>query len=174
MLVFLIIGGVGIALLVVSLLLGEVLDGLFEGIGGDLFSGAALAGFLGVFGFAGALTLSLTDSVGLAILFGLLSGGVVGALTGWATLKLREGGDEANVRTGDLVGSKASVVTAIPDGGYGEITMVASGHITRLNARSAGPVPSGASVTITGVLSATSVMVEADLPANPYPYPQHP
>jgi hypothetical protein len=171
MLVFLIIGGVGIALLVVSLLLGEVLDGLFEGIGGDLFSGAALAGFLGVFGFAGALTLSLTDSVGLSILFGLLAGGVVGSLTGWATLKLREGGDEANVRTGDLVGSTASVVTAIPEGGYGEVTLVVAGHITRLNARAPGPVPSGAAVTITAVLSATAVMVEANLPTNPYPYP---
>jgi putrescine transport system permease protein len=83
-LAFMIIGGVGIVLLLVSLIAGEIFDGIFEGVGGDLFSGAAVAGFLAAFGFVGALTMNSTDSSGLAIGAGLGAGVLVGGLAGWA------------------------------------------------------------------------------------------
>ncbi len=156
---FLLIGAVGIVLLLVSLIVGDLLDGLLE-FGGDLFSGAALAGFLGAFGFTGALVFGQSDSMGWAIGAGIAAGVVVGLGAGWISYALKQGGDESNVRTTDLAGRTATVISAIPDQGYGEVSMVASGHITKLNARAAAPLPAGTPVTITTVLSATSVLVE--------------
>lgn len=159
MIAFLLIGAVGIVLLLVSLIVGDLLDGLLD-FGGDLFSGAALAGFLGAFGFAGALVYDQSDNMGLSIGLGLVAGVVAGAGAGWASYQLKQGGDEANVRTGDLTGSNGTVISDIPAQGYGEVSIVASGHITKLNARAPEALAAGTPITITAVLSATSVLVE--------------
>ena len=159
MITFLFIGAVGIALLLLSLIIGDILDGLLD-FGGDLFSGAALAGFLGAFGFSGALVYDQSGSMGWAIGVGLVAGLVVGLGAGWASYQLKQGGDESNVRTADLTGQPATVISDIPDQGFGEVSIVASGHITKLNARSAAAMPAGTPVTISAVLSATSVLVE--------------
>jgi hypothetical protein len=159
-LAFMINGGVGIVLLLVSLVAGEVFDGIFEGVGGDLFSGAAVAGFLAAFGFVGALTINSTDSGGLAIAAGLGAGVLVGGLAGWGTSYLSKGGDEATVRSSSLVGHSGSVISAVPAEGFGQVSIVVAGHITTLNARSPEPLTAGTPVTITAVLSPTSVQVE--------------
>lgn len=155
---FLVIGALGVLLLLASLILGDILDGVFE-FGGDLVSGSALAGFLGAFGFAGALALDATDSFAGAVGIGLVAGLVIGGGVGLVSSRLQRGGDEANVRTADLVGRDATVVSAIPVEGYGEVTIVAAGHITKLNARAPGGLGAGTPVRITAVLSATSVAV---------------
>ncbi|SDD66344.1 NfeD family protein [Auraticoccus monumenti] len=157
---FFVIGLAGLALLVASLIAGEVLEGLFDGIGGDWLSGAGLAGFLGAFGFAGALAYDLSESLAVAIVVGLVVGVLIGVLVALGTRFLQRGGSDSTVRTASLVGRAGSVSTPVPADGYGEITLVAAGHITRLNARSGAPVPAGTRVTITEVLSATAVMVE--------------
>ncbi|MDT0201162.1 hypothetical protein [Nocardioides sp. AE5] len=159
MFAFLIIGAVGILLLVFSLVLGDLLDGLFD-FGGDLFSGAALAGFLGAFGFVGALAYDSTDNLIASMAIGIVSGLVVGAGAGFASYRLKQGGDEANVRTGDLTGHPGTVISTIPDDGYGEVSIVVAGHITKLNARAEGGLATGTPVTITAILSATAVLVE--------------
>lgn len=156
---FLIIGAVGIVLLVISLALDDLVDGLFDQVGGDYLSGAALAAFLGALGFVGALTLNLTSSIPIAILIGVLSGVGLGALAGWFTMRLRKGGDAANVRTADLVGQEGNVTTPIPSDGYGVVSIVVAGHITRLNAQADHPISSGTPIVITEVLSATAVRV---------------
>jgi membrane protein implicated in regulation of membrane protease activity len=157
-LTFLVIGGIGVALLVISLVLGDLLDGLLD-FGPDFLSGAAIAGFLGALGFVGAVVQDQTDNVSLAVGVGALAGLVVGAGVGWLSVQLARGGDDANVRTGDLTGHAATVISAIPADGYGEVTLTVAGHITRLNARSAGELPAGTPVTITAVLSPTAVQV---------------
>lgn len=159
MIAFLVIGGIGVLLLLVSLVAGDVLDGAFD-FGGDLVSGSALAGFLGAFGFGGALAFDASGSGGVGIGVGLVAGLLVGALVGWASSRLRRGGDEANVRSADLPGRAGTVISAIPEGGLGEVSIVVAGHITKLNARSATALPAGTPVTVQAVLSATSVMVE--------------
>ena len=55
---FLIIGAVGVVLVVVALLIGDVLDGAFhlDALDSDLFSLSSLAAFVGAFGFGGAAT----------------------------------------------------------------------------------------------------------------------
>lgn len=160
MLAFMVIGGIGIALLLVSLVAGEVFDGMLEGVGGDLLSGAAIAGFLAAFGFVGALTLDATGSNGVAIGAGLGAGVLIGGLAGWGTKALSKGGDEANVRSSSLAGREGTVISAIPADGFGTVSVVVAGHITQLNARAPEPMPAGTGVTVTAVLSPTAVQVE--------------
>ena len=161
---FLVVGVVGLVLLGVSLVLGEVFDGVFDAIGGDLLSGASLAAFLGAFGFAGALVRGGTESNGAAIGVGLAAGVVVGGLAGLLTRALRSGGDSSTVRSSALVGRSGSVVRGVPADGYGDVSVVVAGHITRLNARSSQPLTAGTSVVVTAVLSPTSVHVERSDP----------
>ncbi|HIT75740.1 MAG TPA: hypothetical protein IAA98_09160 [Candidatus Avipropionibacterium avicola] len=161
MTVFLIIGSFGVLFLLASLILGDFFDGIFDGVGGDLFSGAALGGFLGVFGFVGALTLTMApDNLVLAIVVGLVAGILVGLAVGWVTMKLRNGGDEHNVTSASLVGLAGTVISDVPAEGYGEVSVVSNGHITKLNARSRIPLTAGTPVEISNVLSATAVEVK--------------
>lgn len=160
MLAFLVIGGLGVALLLVSVLVGDHLDGALDSLGaGDWLSGGALAGFVGAFGFAGAIALSLTNSFVAAVVVGLLAGAAVGVLVGFVTVRLQRGGDEATVRSGALVGLPGTVINDIPAEGYGEVSVVIAGHLTKLNARCAEPLSSGHGVIVEAVLSPTSVSV---------------
>lgn len=51
------------------------------------------------------------------------------------------------------------MVGDIPADGYGTVSVVNAGHLTRLNARAGMPLPSGTQVTVVEVLSPTSVKV---------------
>ncbi len=155
----LVIGGVGIAMLLISLIIGDLVDGLLDGIGPDFLSGMALAGFLAAFGFVGALVANAGGSTTVTVLSGLAAGAAVGAGAGYASSRLMRGGDESTVRSSGLVGLHGTVIEPVPVEGYGMVSVVAAGHITRLNARADGPLPSGTAVVVTAVLSPTSVRV---------------
>lgn len=68
MTVFFVIGGIGIVLLVLALLLGDLLESVFsfdaldglDALDTDVLSTAGIAGLLGGFGFGGALGLALS------------------------------------------------------------------------------------------------------------------
>lgn len=160
MFVFLVIGCVGVVLLLISLVIGDHLNSAFDALDNDLISGAAVAGFLGALGFVGALVLDGTGSTAIAVIAGIVAGVLLGLGVGWVSNRLRTG-DDSGVNTSSLVGRTATVMNAIPADGYGEISMVASGHLTKLNARAVEPVAPGRTVVITGVLSPTAVLVEA-------------
>ena len=162
MVAFLVIGGLGIVLLLVSLLIGEFLDGMFDGVGGEWFSGAAVAGFLGAFGFAGALAYNASSSTVVAIVTGILAGLVIGAGVGVLTARLRSDDDTTTVRSANMVGVHGTVISDVPAAaaGYGEVSIVVAGHITKLNARSVDALPAGTAITVAAVLSPTSVSVE--------------
>lgn len=155
---FLVIGGVGLALLFVSFVAGEFLHGVFSVFDSDLVSTSAVAGFVAAFGFTGALVVPGLG-VGWAIGAGLAAGLGVAAGVGTLTKMLMKGGDEATVRREHLVGLTGSVITAIPGGGFGQVNVTVAGHITVLNARSEGPIPAGTAVSVVAVLSPTSVQV---------------
>ena len=160
MTVFLVVGGIGVVLLLVALVVGDVLDGAFEGLSAGFFSTEALAGFLGALGFGGAIALDATGSTSAAVVIGL----VLGVLLGWAAAKasrlLHGDGTTDTVRTSDMVEKIGSVVSAIPEGGFGVVSISVGGHITRLNARSSVAVPPGTQVSVTQVISPTAVQVE--------------
>lgn len=158
--VFLTLGGVGIALLLLMLVIGDHVDGVFDAFGGgEWFTGAGLAGFIGAFGFAGAIVLDVTKSLPGAVVAGAVTGILMGAAVTFVTIKLRQAGDSGTIRTSSLVGTTGTVISAIPVDGYGEVAISAHGSLHKLNARSTVPIGSGTEVTVTDVLSPTSVRV---------------
>lgn len=158
---FLAIGAVGVLLLVVALVVGDLVEGVFDSLGGGgLFSTEALAAFLGVLGFGGAIALEVTGSLTVALVVGVVCGVAVGALAGWASKKLHEGDHSGATSTHDLVEQIGQVVSDIPADGFGIVSVSRAGHLTRLNARSSTAVPAGTTVTVVSVLSPTAVQVE--------------
>ena len=157
---FLLVGVLGVVLLLVALVLGDVLDGALEGLSAGFFSTEALAGFLGALGFGGAIALSATGSTTLAVVIGLVLGVLLGAAAAKASAFLHGSGETDTVRTSDMVEKIGSVVNAIPADGFGVVSISVGGHLTRLNARSSVPVEAGTQVSVTSVISPTAVHVE--------------
>lgn len=159
---FLIIGSVGLLILIASLVLGEIFDGLFEGIeAGGVLSGPVIGSFLAAFGFGAALTMYATNvGSGVGALAGLGSGVVVGGVSLLMTRNLMSMPTDEPVRSADLVGTEATVVTRIPESGIGEVSLVHRGQLMKMGARSSQAVASGARVTVVSVTSPSSVVVE--------------
>lgn len=159
----LIIGALGVGLLLLSLVLGDFLDGVFEGLdvdGGGLLSTEVIGAFLGAFGFGGALLLA-GGGVGLPVaLAGGAGAGLVGGGIALVVVRtfIRMPTDETP-RSSDLAGKLGRVVTRIPEQGLGEITVFHAGHRMKLSARADQPIAFGTDVVIVQVLSPTAVLV---------------
>ncbi len=161
MTVFLIIGILGLMIVGLSLLFGEAIDGLLDldFLGGDLFSIASIAAFLGAFGFGGVISLSIVDVTWIAVVVGILAGILAGwgaaALTRW----LKRGETAASFRSDALVGAAGRVITAIPDGGYGEVRIYLGGRSHKRAAKADRAIASGTEVWVSSILSPTAVEV---------------
>lgn len=162
---FAFVGGLGLIVIVASLLLGDLLEGAFESLdidpGGGMFSTPVIGSFLAAFGFGAVLVQSAS---GAGPLLAAAAGGVAGVLLGaialWITRSLMHMGTDEPVRTTDLVGKPAAVVSAIPAGGLGEVSLVHLGQPLKLHARAEIAVPYGTAVVVVAVTSASSVVVE--------------
>ena len=164
MIAFLVIGAVGLGVVILALVLGEVLDGVFEAVdadvGGGIFSTPVLGAFLAAFGFGGALILYTADvGAAVAALGGLASGLVVGGIALLIVRSLVNMPTDENVRTTDMVGVTGTVVTRIPEGGLGEVTIRHAGQLLKLSARSDVELRAGTPVVVTAVMSSSSVLV---------------
>lgn len=158
---FLIVGAVGLVLVLVALAVGDLLDGLLhlDALGGDLFSVSSVAAFLGAFGFGGALGLALFHHTLPAVAVGI----VIGSLATWLAVKLtktlKSDDSAASFNSSTMIGHAGSVITDIPEDGYGEVRLNVAGHVRKLNARSAAAIPSGSEVWVSAILSPTAVEV---------------
>lgn len=164
---YILIGGVGLLLVVVSLVLDDFLDGVFDALsidtGSGLFSAPVIGSFLAALGFGAALIDSAGDvATPVALAGGLAAGVVMAGAALWITRSLMLMPTDEPVRMSDLVGKAATVVTRVPSGGYGEISLTHLGQRMKLNARAADPIPAGTAVVITEVTSASSVLVEPE------------
>lgn len=170
---FIVIGAVGLAIVVLSLLIGEVLEGVFGvfdvDLGGGVFSTPVVGSFLAAFGFGAALIMFGTGAgATVGALGGLASGAVVGGIALAMTRTLMAMPTDETVTTRGLEGQRAVVVTPIPADGFGEVTIRHHGGSHKYNARSTAPVAIGAIVEVTAVLSASAVLVAPpDAPAQP-------
>lgn len=169
---FIVIGAVGLALLLLSLVLGEVFEGLLSGFdidagGGGILSGPVLGAFLASFGFGAALIMFSTGVGATAgALGGLASGAVVGGLALLMMRTLVNMPTDETVTTRGLEGSPAIVITTIPDEGYGEVTVRHHGEQRKYNARATERVTAGSQVWVTAVLSTSAVLVSTTPPAD--------
>ena len=115
---------VGVLLIIVSLVFGEIFGfGLDHGDFGFL-SGPVIASFLILFGGGGLLLLEVFHTSGMVSAGGAFASGFVGSGTVyWITWKLilsQQGGTEYDPKLS--VGTEAEVITGIPGKGTGEIT----------------------------------------------------
>ncbi|CAN5862519.1 hypothetical protein BH23ACT8_BH23ACT8_14070 [soil metagenome] len=162
---FLVIGAVGLTVVVASLVLGDLLDGMFEAFdvdtGSGIFSAPVLGSFLAAFGFGASLIMYATGvGAGVGALGGLGSGIVIGGAALVLTRVLMNMPTDASMDTADLVGKTGTVVTRIPDGGLGEVVIRHLGQLHKSYARSGAPVAAGSEVVVTAVLSTSAVMVK--------------
>lgn len=162
MTVYLVVGVVGLVLLAVSLLAGDLLDGAFDALAGDWFSSAVLGGFISAFGFGAAVAAGLGLPVLPTVLVGAGAGVLVGWFAAWLTGLVRGGGSDDPVGASDTVGLDATVLTEIPAGGLGVVRVRVGGHTLQLNARADADgtaLPVGTEAHVTGVVSPTAVTV---------------
>ena len=162
---FIVIGSVGLAVVLLSLILGDVLDGVFEAIdvdfGGGVFSAPVLGSFLAAFGFGAALIMFATGAnATFGALGGLGSGVVVGGVALLIMRTLMHMPTDETVTTSRLEGSPGTVITRIPEEGYGEVTVRHHGKQHKYYARADQPLPAGTPVEVTGVLSASAITVK--------------
>ncbi len=157
MTLFLIIGVLGVVVILVAILAGD----LFGGVDGatDVVGTEVIGAFLGAFGFVGAITLGVTGQLLPALVVGLASGALLGVAAGWASRRLQRPDHTGSVRTSDLLERRGSVLTDIPAGGFGVVSLSVGGHPTRVNATSTTPIPHGTDVVIVSVQSPTAVTV---------------
>lgn len=156
---FLVIGLIGLVLLGLSLVLGDVLDGAFDFLAGDIFSSAVLGAFISATGFGGAAAQGFGAPTMVALPIGLAAGAAFGSFAFWLTRLIRDGGSDATPTTDDSVGREGRVVTAIPAGGFGVVNILVGGHTMRLNAKAEQPIEPGTPVHVTSVLSPSAVTV---------------
>ncbi|BDH52175.1 hypothetical protein MTP02_31860 [Streptomyces albus] len=160
MTLFLGLGIAGIVLLVLSLIFDGVLEGFFGDFLDGLLSLPAIAGFVSMLGFGGAIVLGTT---GLGVACATVVGVLAGVVTGWVVLKLSKAlmrdQTDATPRSADLVGTAGSVVTAIPASGYGEVLVYLGGQPLKLSAKSTAPLTRGTEIWVEASLSSTSVSV---------------
>lgn len=154
---FLIVGICGVVVLVISLVLGDVFD--LEVLAGDWFSTAALGGFVSALGFGAATAQGFGLGTLPASLIGVVAGIVTAWFAAWLTRLVKDGATDRTPAVSDVLGWDATVVSAIPAGGYGAVTVRRGGHTFRLNAKSDDAVEPGTPVHVTEVLSPTAVVV---------------
>jgi membrane-bound ClpP family serine protease len=156
---FLVIGVAGLVLLAVSLVLGDALDGAFDVLPGDAFSGAVLGAFVAAFGFGAAAAESFGLGSAVTVSSGVVAGVGFGWFAAWLTRLVRGGGSEPPAGTADTVGHEGRVVTGIPAEGFGVVHVHIGGDTLQLNARAEQALEAGTRVHVTGALSPTAVTV---------------
>ena len=171
--VFLLVGALGIAVLLLSLFAGEIGEFGHPDADGP-FSVPAIAALLGGVGFGGAAVTAvlpgdLPDAVTalLAVLVGL----AVAAPLAWGAVRLsralRDMPTQETLTREHLTGSQGVVVSAIPTGGFGEVRLALAGQHLKFSARSDRPLPGGTPVYVVEALSDTAVEVVSTAPDPP-------
>ncbi len=163
---YIVIGSIGLALVTISLLIGEIFDGIFDAFdfdGGGIMSTPVIGSFLAAFGFGAALIIYTADpGPGVSALGGLASGIAVGGVALGMTRSLMNMPTDEPVRSSGLLGRTGTVVTRIPAEGYGEISVTYAGQYMKVSARAPEAIPAGVRVVVTDVTSASSVVVKRD------------
>ncbi|MGH9139424.1 MAG: hypothetical protein ACRD0G_20630, partial [Acidimicrobiales bacterium] len=124
---FIVIGLIGVALLVLSIFFDDVLDSLLPDAG--WFSGPVIGAFLAAFGLFGwAIDSNADVAAWIAVLGGIGGGSVLGYFTYRLGKALWNMPTDATPTTSATVGAEGRVVTPIRGGGVGEIVVSLGGQ----------------------------------------------
>jgi membrane protein implicated in regulation of membrane protease activity len=168
--VFLLVGALGIAVLLLSLFAGELGEFGHPDADGP-FSVPAIAALLGGVGFGGAgasavLPEALPDAVTVLLSVGV--GLAVAVPLAWGTVRLsralRDMPTHETLTRHHLIGAQGVVVSAVPSPGLGEVRLSVAGEHLKYAARSDVPLRAGTPVYVVGALSDTAVEVVSTAP----------
>jgi membrane protein implicated in regulation of membrane protease activity len=166
--VFLVVGALGLGVLLLSLVVGEIGD---LGDADGPFSVPALAALSGGVGFGGAAASALLPDGfpdAARVLLALGAGLVVAVPLAWAAVRLSRGlRDMPTAETltrHHLVGTQGVVVSDVPSPGLGEVRLVLAGQQLKFAARSDTPLRAGTPVYVVEALSETAVQVVSTAP----------
>jgi membrane protein implicated in regulation of membrane protease activity len=168
---FLAIGGLSLLLLVLALAGGHVhighlhLGHLRVGHGGAELSLPMIAGFLGAFGFGGAIVASLLPGAGAATWLAATVVGLIAAVpASWLAGRLLQAAvnlrTDATLSSSHLLGTEGVIISPVPADGLGEVRLGVAGQPMKFYARSDQPLALGTRVFVIAVPSPTSVLVE--------------
>jgi membrane protein implicated in regulation of membrane protease activity len=126
----------------------------------------SIAGFIGAFGFGGAIAAQVLDTRSATVpsLIGL----AVAVPFAWLAARLTRAAmemhtDATPVQT-DVIGSLGVVIREIPQQGYGEVRVAFAGQQMKFHARAALPLSAGTKILVIDAPSTTSVVVERTTP----------
>jgi hypothetical protein len=165
--IFLIIGALGLAFLVISVLFGEFFEVFDIGIdhdagdgGGGVFSLKVMSVFVTAFGGVSALGVYKGFGTPLSIAFGVAGGFVMAGLVYYFGRLLYAQQSSSHVTTADLVGCKAEVIVGIPEGGAGQVRCLFGESMIEKVARSrdGNPIPQHAAVLIEEVFGESVIV----------------
>jgi len=156
MLAFLVVGIVGAAVLLVSLVFDGIFD-LFE-FGDGPLSLTTISAFISMFGFS-ALTASSLGVRATSSAFVGIAVGFLAAMAAYLITRSLKGMEAEGHDENSFTGRSAVVTIPIPADGYGEIAFTKSGDRITRAARSAEPLEGGERVRIETLLSSSSVFV---------------
>lgn len=166
MLFYLAVAGLGLVLLVVSIVFGELFDFVdidMGGAEGGPISGTVIAAAITAFGAAGALASYYGWGALLGAGVAAAAAASVGALSAWAlaTLYKQTGATESSLNI--LAGRLGEVTTAISATGLGEVTVTGVDTTIQRLARSASgrPIARGSLVRVVDVMGSTLVVEPA-------------
>jgi membrane protein implicated in regulation of membrane protease activity len=151
------VGLVGLVVVLLGLVLGDVVDAL--DVTGGYLSVAVLGGAASAFGIAGAATSSATGSPAGALLVGVLAGLLMGVFALLVTRAVARTGTDRALTASDLLGRQGVVVSPVRAGTYGEVRVRVGGHPLKLAARADHDLPVGAEVFVVETLSAGAVRI---------------
>lgn len=156
---FIAVGIVGAALLLMSLLFDDVLDGVLPET--EWMSGPVIGAFLAAFGLFGWAIDGNTDAAAwVAVIAGVGGGIVLGAFTWRIGKALWNMPTDATPTTAATVGAEGRVVTAIRSGAVGEIVVSLGGQPVKFNATADADIAMGSAVVVIAVESNTKLRVE--------------
>ncbi|WP_456600253.1 NfeD family protein [Blastococcus sp. SYSU DS0616] len=161
---FLVVGALGLVVLLLATVVGEIGD-----LGGDVdgpFSVPAIAALLGGIGFGGAAATALLPAglpTGVTALLAAVAGLVVALPLAWGAVRLsralRDMPTQETLTRHHLAGAQGVVVSAVPAGGFGEVRLALAGQPLKFSARSDTSLPAGTPVYVVEALSETAVQV---------------
>jgi membrane protein implicated in regulation of membrane protease activity len=178
---FLLLGALGLAVLLISLFVGELGElGIGSADADGPFSVPAIAALLGGVGFGGAAATSvlppdLPDAA--TVLLALAVGLVVAVPLAWGAVRLTRAltdmPTQETLTRHHLAGALGVVVSAVPGGGFGEVRLTVAGQQLKFSARSDVPLPAGTPVYVVEALSETAVQVVSTAPEDlPHQLPE--
>lgn len=159
MALFLVLGVIGLVVIAVALVLGDLHGGFLESLGGDWFATEVVGAFVSALGFGGAAALQAGASDGVAVGVGLAAGVVFGVGAGALTRLVKGGATDDVPNADDVIGREGRVLSMVPDDGFGSVEIWVGGHTLRFNARADLAIEAGTKVHVTSVLSPTAVTV---------------